>query len=75
MPTKGLALRGFMEHLLLRQQNKTTAYRGFAAMLADLHILIFLFAISFCPGLTFTILLHNKFCTLVFQSASVAGRT
>jgi hypothetical protein len=40
-------------------------------MLADLHILIFLFAIIFCPGLTFTIWLHNKFLSLVFQSAFV----
>jgi hypothetical protein len=34
-------------------------------MLADEYILNFLFAISFCPGLTFSIELHNKFLSLV----------
>ena len=40
-------------------------------MLADEYILVFLFAISYCPSLTFSIWLHNKILSLVFQSAFV----
>jgi hypothetical protein len=54
-------------------ENKTAAYMGSSSMLAEEHILIFLFAIIFCSGQTFTIMLHNIFCTLVFHWAFVAG--
>jgi hypothetical protein len=42
-------------------------------MLANEYVLVFLFAIGFCPGLTLTIMLHNIFLSLVILFGFSSG--